>query len=75
MNESPAARQSSPAVKNAHVYSPVVVRIDPAPSAAIDAPTWWLAAIQPYMTPVFSRPNASVVSRTVGGTVAIQSRP
>ena len=74
-NDRPAPRHRRPAVQKAHVYSPVTVRIDPAPSAASDAPTWWLAAIQPYMTPVFSRPNASEVRRTVGGTVAIQSRP
>jgi hypothetical protein len=41
----------------------------------IAAPSWCPAAIQPNMIGARALPNASVASFTVGGTVAIQSRP
>ena len=43
--------------------------------AALAAPSWWPAKIQPKTRLARSRPNRAAVSRTVGGTVAIQSRP
>jgi len=51
------------------------VRVRPAPNAALAAPIWWPAKTQPNTMPAFSRPKRSAVSLTVGGTVAIQSRP
>jgi hypothetical protein len=48
------------------------VRIQPAPNAVSAAPTWWPAAIHDRCP---LAPKASVASRRVGGTVAIQSSP
>ena len=47
----------------------------PAASAAIPAPSWWDAKIQPKTTPTRARPKVSAVRATVGGTVATQSSP
>ena len=46
-NDAPARRQSPPAIRKASRYCPVVVRMAPAPKAASDAPSWWLAPIHP----------------------------
>ena len=53
----------------------MAVRTTPAPKAAVAAPTWCDAAIQPNTTGASSLPKASLVSFSVGGTVAIQSSP
>ena len=51
------------------------MRIAPAAEAAAAAPSWCAANTQPKTTVPFSRPNTSLLSATVGGTVATQSRP
>ena len=51
------------------------LRENPAPNAAVAAPSWWAVKIQPKVRFALSAPNRSAVSRTVGGTVATQSRP
>ena len=43
--------------------------------AAEAAPIWCMAAIQPNIRAAFSSPKDLPASWTVGGTVAIQSRP
>ncbi len=53
----------------------VSVRTTPAASAPVAAPIWWAATIQPKAMGASLAPKASAVSFTVGGTVAIQSRP
>ena len=67
--------QMAPAATQAGVYVVSEERINPAPSAPTPAPIWWDATIQPKAIGASRTPTASVVSRTVGGTVAIQSRP
>ena len=50
-------------------------RTSPAPHAANAPPIWWNVNTQPKTMLDFSGPNAAATSATVGGTVAIQSRP
>src|SRR6185295_12963245 len=72
---SAATMHSAPAAKKAGRYVAHTVRDNPAPKAAVAAPSWWPAKIQPNTKLARSGPNRCAVSRTVGGTVAIQSRP
>ena len=43
--------------------------------AALAAPSWWPAAIQPNTMGARVSPKARLARRRVGGTVASQSRP
>jgi len=70
-----ASRQIVPAATQAGVYVVSEDRITPAPSAPTPAPIWCEATIHPNAMGASRTPTASVVNRTVGGTVAIQSRP
>ena len=65
-----ATRQIPPAAIQAGVYVESCVRTIPASSAPAAAPIWCDATTQPKAIGPSSTPNASVVSRTVGGTVA-----
>ena len=56
------------------MYSPVSVRIRPAPHAAVAAPSWCAAKIQAKTT-LACAPKCAVASAEVGGTVATQSSP
>ncbi|CFP70488.1 Uncharacterised protein [Bordetella pertussis] len=53
----------------------MVSRTTPPIQAALAAPNWWPATIQPKTMGASRSPKASVVRRSVGGTVAIQSSP
>ena len=57
------------------VVAPVLTRSAPAIIAIDAAPSWCPPPIQPNTIGARVRPNASFASRSVGGTVAIQSRP
>src|ERR1700760_3819129 len=66
--------QVRPAAYSAGLYDCITVRVSPAPYAATAPPSWWPAKIQPKIIGARCLSNAALVSRTVGGTVANQSR-
>jgi len=53
----------------------VVLRIHPAPAAAMAAPIWCPHSSHATMIGAACRPNTWFASITVGGTVATKSRP
>ena len=70
-----AKKQVIPAKINTGSYDKISSLAMPAVEAEKAAPYWWAANIQPNITGPFTLPKNLDVNLTVGGTVAIKSRP
>ena len=70
-----ATKQDTPANRNAGTYVIKKSRDTPAPYAAKAAPPWCAAKIQANINGPFTVPKYCPVNLTVGGTVAIKSKP
>src|SRR5206468_6391430 len=70
-----AAKQSRPDTRKTPSYVPALSRKKPAAQAAAAPPSWCAAKTHAKATVPVSRPKRWVMSATVGGTVAIQSKP
>ena len=70
-----ARKHDRPASKNAGTYVIKKPRDTPAPYAEKAAPPWCAAKIQANISGPFTVPKYCPVNLTVGGTVAIKSKP